>query len=159
MKLRFKVSQAECFRRGIDAPKSIVTIKVEPARLFQEERILIADRLDPFTLNLLSNDEVLALDQDALGKQAVRVATCGAVDVFMKELEDGSFAIGFFNRANAVQNLSFDKLHFLGFRTRLHVRDLWRQQDLPDISDTAKEPLKMTIPANGVQLYKITAVK
>ena len=35
------------------------------------------DRLDAFTLNLLSNDEVLAIDQDALGRQALRVATIG----------------------------------------------------------------------------------
>ena len=33
------------------------------------------ERLDAFTLNLLDNDEVLAIDQDALGKQATRVAT------------------------------------------------------------------------------------
>lgn len=117
------------------------------------------DRLDSFTLNLLGNDEVLALDQDALGKQAVRVATFGPVDVFMKELEDGSSALGFFNRDSAAQNVSFNKLSFLGFKTPLHVRDLWRQQDLPDIADTAKEPLRMTIPAHGVQLFKLTAVR
>jgi hypothetical protein len=45
MKLRFSVDQAECFRNGIDCPKSIVTIEVEPANLSDEERILIADRL------------------------------------------------------------------------------------------------------------------
>ncbi len=48
------------------------------------------DRLDPFTVSLLSNDEVLALDQAALGRQAVRVAANGAVDIYLKELEDGS---------------------------------------------------------------------
>ena len=47
------------------------------------------ERLDPLTLNLLTNDEVLALDQDALGKQALRVATLGAVDIYLKDLEDG----------------------------------------------------------------------
>ena len=115
------------------------------------------ERLDPFTLNLLGNDEVLALDQDALGKQAVRVATFGPVDVFMKELEDGSSALGFFNRDSTEQNFSFNKLSFLGFKTQVHVRDLWHQQDLPDIADTVKEPLRMTIPAHGVRLFKLTA--
>ncbi len=68
------------------------------------------ERLDPFTLNLLTNDEVLAVDQDALGKQAVRVATIGAVDVYLKELEDGSRAVGFFNRGPQVETVDFDKL-------------------------------------------------
>jgi len=46
MKLRFDVDQAEAFRRGIDCPKSIVTVDVNPAELSQEDRNLIADRLD-----------------------------------------------------------------------------------------------------------------
>lgn len=46
MKLRFEVDQAEAFRQGIDVPKSIVTIEVNPAELSQEQRNLIADRLD-----------------------------------------------------------------------------------------------------------------
>ena len=45
MKLRFEVDQAECFRKGIDCPKSIVTIEVDPAKIPESERILIADRL------------------------------------------------------------------------------------------------------------------
>jgi hypothetical protein len=45
MKLRFKVDQAECLRAGIDCPKSIVTVEVDPAKLTQEQRNLLADRL------------------------------------------------------------------------------------------------------------------
>ena len=56
------------------------------------------ERLDPFTLNLLTNDDVLAVDQDALGKQATRVANQGDLDVYAKPLEDGSWAVGLFNR-------------------------------------------------------------
>jgi alpha-galactosidase len=117
------------------------------------------ERLDPFTLNLLSNDEVLALDQDALGKQAVRVATFGPVDVYLKELEDGSRALGFFNRASAPQSMEFKTLDALGFKSRLHVRDLWRQINLPDIADPSKDALNVTIPSHGAQLYKLTPAK
>jgi len=117
------------------------------------------EQLDPFTLNLLGNDEVLALDQDALGKQAVRVATVGAVDIYLKELEDGSKALGFFNRDSTTQTINFNKFTYLGFNGRQHVRDLWRQQDLPDVVDLMKNPLPVTIPAHGVQLYKFTAAK
>ena|SRR5215510_4310362 len=45
MNLRFEVDQAECFRKGIDSPKSIITIDVDPSKLPQEERDLIANRL------------------------------------------------------------------------------------------------------------------
>lgn len=46
MKLRFEVDQANAFRQGIDVPKSIVTIEINPAEISQEQRNLIADRLD-----------------------------------------------------------------------------------------------------------------
>jgi alpha-galactosidase len=113
------------------------------------------ERLDPFTLNLLSNDEVLALDQDALGKQATRVATSGPVDVYLKVLEDGSKALGFFNRDSSGQTIGFDKLKYLGFVSKQHVRDLWRQQNLRDIDIDNNDKLTMTIPPHGVQLYQL----
>ena len=45
MKLRFKVDQVDCFRNGIDCPKSIITVEVNPADLSQEDRNLLADRM------------------------------------------------------------------------------------------------------------------
>jgi alpha-galactosidase len=117
------------------------------------------ERLDPFTLSLLTNDEVLALDQDALGKQAIRVDSVGQVDVYLKELEDGSRALGFFNRDSTTQTIAYKILNNLGFRFRQHVRDLWRQSDLPDIEDISRDTLKMTIPAHGAQLFKLTEAK
>jgi alpha-galactosidase len=113
------------------------------------------DRLDPFTVGLLSNDEVLAIDQDALGKQAVRAATIGAVDVFAKDLEDGGKALGFFNRGGVAETHEFTKLGKIGLPGKQHVRDLWRQQDLPD----AEKKLTVTVPAHGVVLLKFTAAK
>ena len=112
------------------------------------------EQLDPFTLGLLSNDEVLALDQDALGKQAVRVAAIGQVDVFAKDLEDGLKALGFFNRGGDVAKINFNKLGYIGLSDVCHVRDLWRQTDLPD----AKDALKLTIQPHGVVLLKMSPV-
>ena len=57
MKLRFDVDQAECFRRGIDCEKSIVTIEVNPAKLSQEQRNLIADRMDGIDVCELGNEQ------------------------------------------------------------------------------------------------------
>jgi alpha-galactosidase len=55
-------------------------------------------RLDEFTLSLLTNDEVLAVNQDPLGKQAARIKNDGDVEVWAKPMEDGSLAVGLFNR-------------------------------------------------------------
>jgi alpha-galactosidase len=115
-------------------------------------------KLDDFTLNLLENDEVLALDQDALGKEATCVVTNGDVRVYEKELEDGGRALGFFNLGTTSTNSDFNQLASLGFTGAQHVRDLWRQSDLPDV-DSASGILKMTIPGHGVVLYKLTADK
>jgi alpha-galactosidase len=115
-------------------------------------------KFDDFTLNLLCNDEVLALDQDALGKSATCVLTNGNVRVFEKELEDGGRALGFFNLGSTPANLDFNQLAAIGFTGEQHVRDLWRQNDLPDV-DAAHGVLTLTIPVHGVMLYKLTAAK
>jgi alpha-galactosidase len=112
-------------------------------------------KFDDFTLNLLENDEVLALDQDALGKSATCVLTNGDVRVFEKELEDGGRALGFFNLGSAPANLDFNQLAAIGFSGKQHVRDLWRQKDLADVD--ANGVLTMAIPVHGVMLYKLTA--
>jgi len=112
------------------------------------------ERLDPFTLGLLSNDEVLALDQDSWGLPAVRAGTLGAIDVFMKTLEDGAKALGFFNRARQTETATYNKLGRIGLPGKYHVRDLWRQKDLEDTVGS----LKLTVPGHGVVLLKLTRV-
>jgi alpha-galactosidase len=115
-------------------------------------------KFDDFTLNLLSNDEVLALDQDALGKEAACVIKDGDLRVYEKKLEDGGRALGLFNLGATPAKLDFNQLASLGYKGQLHVRDLWRQIDLPDV-DVATGILPLTIPAHGVLLYKLTAAK
>ncbi|MBP1658271.1 MAG: hypothetical protein H6Q31_2872, partial [Bacteroidetes bacterium] len=86
-------------------------------------------RLDEFTLSLLTNDEVLAVNQDPLGKQAARIKTDGDVEVWAKPMEDGSLAVGLFNRgekSNPVK-VAWGELGLTGPKS---VRDLWRQKDL-----------------------------
>jgi alpha-galactosidase len=57
-------------------------------------------QLDDFTLSLLSNDEVLAVDQDPLGKEARRVKedTKAGIEIWARPLADGTTAVGLFNR-------------------------------------------------------------
>jgi alpha-galactosidase len=116
-------------------------------------------RLDAFTLNLLANDEVLAIDQDALGEQATRVATLGDVDVYLKNLADGGKAVAFFNCGPAPENIKFDKLGYIGISGRQHVRDLWRQNNLPDVANPLMAAFKVSIAAHSAELYKFTPAK
>jgi alpha-galactosidase len=51
-------------------------------------------RMDEFTYSLLTNDEVLDINQDTLGKQAKRSLQLGSMEIWSKELEDGSLAVG-----------------------------------------------------------------
>jgi len=86
-------------------------------------------RLDEFTLSLLTNDEIIDVDQDLLGKPGHRVFKADDLEVWIRPLEDGSIAVGLFNRGNKetrVTALWSD----LGISGRQKVRDLWRQKDL-----------------------------
>jgi alpha-galactosidase len=110
------------------------------------------ERLDAFTLGLLSNDEVLAVNQDALGQPARRIATIGAIDVFKKPLEDGSVALGFFNRGDIAHTIPIN-FHHLGLEGRQLFRDLWRQKDIGTFDKMAS----VTVEPHNVVLYKASA--
>jgi alpha-galactosidase len=87
------------------------------------------EHVDEFTLNLLCNDEVLAVDQDVLGKQAVCVVAREQTRVYAKMLADGSTAIGLFNTGETNSTVAVEWAH-LKLSGNLAVRDLWRQKDL-----------------------------
>ena len=115
------------------------------------------EKFDDFTLNLLSNDEVLALDQDALGKEATCVITDGDVRIYEKELEDGGRAVGFFNLGRTSSEYLFKDFAKLGVSSAQPIRDLWRQKNVA--VNAADGSLKLTIPAHGVLLYKFAMAK
>lgn len=107
-------------------------------------------KMDDFTLSLLTNDEVIALNQDRLGRQAKQVIKKDAYQVWVKELSDGNKAIGIFNLTEEYQSvhLTWPELLLSG---KLKIRDCWRQKDLGkfDFYDCK-------IPPHGVSLVKIS---
>jgi alpha-galactosidase len=107
-------------------------------------------QLDPFTLNLLENDEVLAVDQDPLGKEAMTVAKNGETRVYAKDLADGSKAVGLFNLGETETQVTVNWSD-LGLKGKLHVRDLWRQKSLGKF----KNSFSATVPRHGVVLIKV----
>lgn len=106
-------------------------------------------QLDDFTINLLCNNEVNAVNQDILGKQGNLTITDGDIQLWTRPLADGSMAVGIFNLATTPKDVDFSKYYKeLGINPA-GIRDLWRQQDL-STTDT-----KYTVNPHGVKFLKV----
>ena len=116
------------------------------------------EKLDDFTLNLLTNDEVIEINQDPLGKEATCVQSIGELRIYVKELEDGSRAVGFCNFGRDIVELSYNDFDKLGINGLCNVRDLWRQKDMGTI-ETKNGHLELKVPVHGVLLYKFSLAK
>ena len=108
-------------------------------------------RLDDFTLSLLSNDEVIEVDQDPLGKAALRVAKAGDLEVWAKDMEDGRKAVGLFNRGDQREARATARWADLGVAGKQIVRDLWRQKDL----GTFEGQFSAAVGRHGVVLVRL----
>jgi len=111
-------------------------------------------QIDAFTTNLLGNPEVLAVDQDTLGKAAGRTLQQGRTEVWARPLADGTLAVGLFNRDLVPRTIT---VHWsdLGLTGSQPVRDLWRHEDM----GVKRNELTAMVPRHGVLLVKIGAPK
>jgi alpha-galactosidase len=111
--------------------------------------------MDPFTLAVLTNDEVLDVNQDPLGKPAGRIALNGQTEVWARPLFDGTTAVGLFNRSRqeAKVKVSWSELKREGPRPArgYPVRDLWQHKDLGEQADG----YEANVPPHGVELIKV----
>lgn len=108
--------------------------------------------LDPFTLSLLTNDEVIAVDQDELVRAAHRVSKVGNTEVWARKLADGSLAVGLFNLGDEAQTVDATWAS-LGIHGKASVRDLWRQRDLGRLNSG----FRTTVARHGVALIRVRA--
>jgi alpha-galactosidase len=106
-------------------------------------------KLDEFTLNVLCNAEVIAVDQDALGKQARIVTVDDDSLILAKPLEDGSLAVGLFN-LDDLQRTIRATWQELGLKGPCRTRDLWRQIDIGVVD----EKFEAVVPRHGVTLVR-----
>jgi alpha-galactosidase len=111
-------------------------------------------RLDPFTLSLLTNDEVIDVDQDPLGKPGRRVFRQGPLEVWARDLEDGTKAVGLFNRGEGRVEVGATWAD-LGLSGRQTVRDLWRQKDM----GVFEGRYAAAVGRHGVFLAKVTPAR
>jgi alpha-galactosidase len=114
----------------------------------------------PATLDILSNREVIAINQDPLALSGFRVGTGGAygggIEVWSKPLSDcGARAVALFNRNNATTDISVSWAAIGLAPGAAAVRDLWAKADLGSVSDT----YTAHVPAHGTALLKIVGTE
>jgi alpha-galactosidase len=108
-------------------------------------------KLDDFTLNILCNSEVIDVDQDVLGRQGRIIRKTAEEFVMVKELSDGSAAVGLFNIGRAPREISLT-LKDIGFSGKTNVRDLWRQKGL----GTVEAVYSARVNPHGVAMVKLS---
>lgn len=107
--------------------------------------------MTPAILGILTNPDVIAVDQDKEEKQATRISQSGDQEVWARPLSDGSHAVALFNRGVAEAKITV-KWADLGVKhTPKRARDLWAHSDLklegPEYS--------VSVPAHGVMLLRV----
>jgi alpha-galactosidase len=103
--------------------------------------------------DILTNREVIAVDQDPLGRQGRKVRDDGDVEVWAKELADGSRAVALLNRDTTATSVTVSWPE-IGYTAGLPaaVRDLWAHRDV----GTARGRYTATVPGHGIVMLRVT---
>ncbi|MGI8960148.1 MAG: glycoside hydrolase family 27 protein [Bryobacteraceae bacterium] len=107
-------------------------------------------KMNSSTLAILTNAEVIRVDQDANGIQGRRVRQVGPLEIWMKPLSDGSKAVGLFNLdwGSMPMTVNFAEL---GLGASVTIRDLWEHKEL----GVFHESFTATVPKHGVVMIKV----
>jgi alpha-galactosidase len=102
------------------------------------------------TLAILKNRDVIAIDQDPLGKQGDRVSAVGPKEIWVKPLKGGEKAVGLFNRDDTPLPMTL-KLSEIGFPAGAKAYDIWQAKDLGRLQGD----YTVTVPRHGVVLLRL----
>ncbi len=108
-------------------------------------------KMSDMTKSILINQEVIAVDQDKLGKEGDRVRADGPYEVWAKPLSGGAKAIGMFNRNGYPYSITVD-FKEVGFDGPVQVRDLWAHKDLGTLDGS----YTATVPGHGVVMLRVS---
>ncbi|MBS1642625.1 MAG: glycoside hydrolase family 27 protein [Bacteroidetes bacterium] len=102
------------------------------------------------TKEILLNEELIAVNQDALGIQAERKITTDSVDVFIKPLEEKNYAIGILNKTNREikYTLNFTDI---GINEKMKIKDLWLHKNINEAKN-----IETNIAAHETKVYKLS---
>jgi alpha-galactosidase len=106
-------------------------------------------KMTPQTLAMLTNKEVIAVDQDALGKQGDRAWAEGPKEIWTKPLSGGATAIGLFNRADSAEPITLN-LKAVGVSEDAKLRDLWKGSEV----EAKDGKYTVLVPKHGAVLLK-----
>ena len=109
-------------------------------------------RMDSETASLLTNREVLAVNQDPLGIPASRVKRIGSSDLWTKRLADGSTAVAIINRGSRTEEITVKARDIGLLDTPKLARDLWKGQDIADF----KTELPLQVAAHHTILLNVS---
>ncbi|MGH9327924.1 MAG: glycoside hydrolase family 27 protein [Terriglobia bacterium] len=107
-------------------------------------------KLTPAEVAILTNPEVIAVDQDPAGIEGHRVSQAGPVEVWAKPLSGRRCAVGLINSGNSPLPASI-RFSDIGFTHAVHVRDLWNTKDL----GIFKVDFKTIVPRHGVVMIEV----
>lgn len=116
--------------------------------------------MKPETIEILTNKEVIAVNQDALGKQAIKFMDMGDRQIWAKVLDNKEIAVCFMNRGRLTWDLDYNWLdqtmyfaHDINFKKNVYtVRDLWQHKNIT----TSDKRLVATIPPHGSLMVRLT---
>lgn len=119
--------------------------------------------MDKETLEILTNKEVIAVDQDSLGKQAIRFMDMGDHEIWVKPLAHDELAVCFLNRTDTEWKLDYNwKKNTMYFardvninKNEYAIRDLWKHK----VIGTTNSNTKSTIAAHGVLMVRLALNK
>ena len=102
--------------------------------------------------DILTNKEVIAIDQDPLGREGHRVKRADGLEVWAKQLADGGRAVALLNRTGAEANITVSWTD-IGYPVHVpaKVRDLWAKKDLGEKTGS----FSASVPSHGVVMVRI----
>jgi len=106
-------------------------------------------RLDGFTLSMLKNDEMIAVNQDPLGKACTELPGVDKLKIYVKEMEDKSKVIGILNTADGNCDTTIPWIK-LGLNGKLPIRDLWAKSNLV----TSEKGVDVTLPSHACMVIQ-----
>ncbi|OGV61684.1 MAG: hypothetical protein A2283_01730 [Lentisphaerae bacterium RIFOXYA12_FULL_48_11] len=110
-------------------------------------------KLDDFLINLLCNEEIIAINQDRLGLPAVSILRTDVWDVQLKPLSDGSYALALFNLGTRPGVSPKVDLAFLKLGGVFKMRDVWAKEDLGEF----KNPFEVGVDDHCAKVFKLVA--
>ena len=109
--------------------------------------------LRPFTFQTFTNQEVIAVNQDPLGKQGWRYRAQTGHEIWVRELSNGEWAVALFNTGATAADLTLEFPHMWFMAGKRTVRDVWGKKDV----GTNEQKLTVRVDSHDIALFRLSA--